>query len=69
MRTQLLCLWAVVSCATPGFAISNAKRWVAVGVNIRGIIVVVFVRLGHQGLSIISMRPANRNERKLYEER
>ena len=37
--------------------------------NIRGIIVVVFVRLGREGMSITSMRPANRNERKLYEER
>jgi uncharacterized DUF497 family protein len=44
-----------------------SKRWVAVGVNIRG--VVVFARLGREGVSIISMRPASRNERKLYAER
>jgi uncharacterized DUF497 family protein len=45
------------------------KRWVAIGVNIRGVIVVVFARLGREGVSIISMRPASRNERKLYAER
>jgi uncharacterized DUF497 family protein len=45
------------------------KRWVAVGINIRGVIVVVFARLGREGVSIISMRPASRNERKLYAER
>jgi uncharacterized protein len=44
-------------------------RWVAVGVNIRGVIVVVFARLGREGVSIISMRPASRSERKLYAER
>ena len=44
-----------------------SKRWV--GVNIRGVIVVVFARLGREGASIISMRPASRNERKLYAER
>ncbi|MGO8908449.1 MAG: BrnT family toxin [Bradyrhizobium sp.] len=45
------------------------KRWVAIGVSIRGVIVVVFARLGREGVSIISMRPASRNERKLYVER
>jgi len=47
---------------------NRAKRWVAVGVNIRGVIVVAFARLGREGVSIISMRPASRDERKLYEE-
>jgi uncharacterized protein len=47
---------------------SKAKRWVAVGVNVRGVIVVVFARLGREGVSIISMRRASRDERKLYEE-
>jgi len=46
---------------------NKAKRRVAVGVSIR--VVVVFARLGREGVSIISMRPASRNERKLYEER
>jgi len=48
---------------------SRSKRWVAVGVNIRGVIVVVFARLGLEGVSVISMRPANRRERKRYAER
>jgi uncharacterized DUF497 family protein len=49
---------------------NRAKRWVAVGVNIRGVIGVVFARPGREGVSIIiSMRPASRDERKLYEER
>lgn len=46
----------------------NDKRWVAIGKSIRGVIVVVFARLGHEGISIISMRPASRRERKLYAE-
>lgn len=45
------------------------KRWIAVGASIRGVIVVVFARLGREGVSIISMRPASRSERKLYAER
>jgi uncharacterized protein len=48
---------------------NRAKRWVTVGVNIRGVIVVVFARLDREGVSIISMRPASRDERKLDEER
>ena len=48
---------------------SKSKRWVAIGVNIRGTIVVVFARPGREGVSVISMRPASRNERKLHEER
>jgi uncharacterized DUF497 family protein len=46
-----------------------AKRWVAIGINIRGVVVVVFARLGREGVSIVSMRPASRNERQLYAER
>jgi uncharacterized DUF497 family protein len=48
---------------------NRSRRWIAVGVSIRGVIVVVFARLGHEGVSIISMRPASRSERKLYAER
>jgi uncharacterized protein len=48
---------------------NKSKRWVAIGVSIRGIVVVVFARLGREGISIISMRPARRSERKLYAER
>jgi uncharacterized DUF497 family protein len=46
---------------------NKAKRWVAIGINIRG--VVVFARLGREGVSIISMRPASKDERKQYAER
>jgi uncharacterized DUF497 family protein len=35
-------------------------------VNVRGVIVVVFARLGGEGVSIISMRPASKSERKLF---
>lgn len=45
-----------------------SKRWVAIGVSIRGVIVVVFARLGREGVSVISMRPASRYERKLHAE-
>lgn len=47
---------------------NKSKRWIAVGVSIRGVIVVVFARLGREGISVISMRPASRSERKLYAE-
>jgi uncharacterized protein len=45
------------------------RRWAGIGKNIRGVIVVVFVKLGVEAVSVISMRPASRNERKLYAER
>jgi uncharacterized protein len=48
---------------------NKSKRWVAIGVSIQGVVVVVFARLGREGISIISMRPASRSERKLYAER
>jgi uncharacterized DUF497 family protein len=47
---------------------NRSKRWRAIGVNAGGVIVVVFVRLGCEGISIISMRPASKNERDLYRE-
>jgi uncharacterized DUF497 family protein len=37
--------------------------------SIRGVVVVVFARLGGEGVSIISMRPAGKDERKQYAER
>jgi uncharacterized DUF497 family protein len=40
-----------------------------IGKNIRGVIVVVFVVLGKEAVSVVSMRPASKNERKLYAER
>lgn len=48
---------------------NKGGRCVAIGVSIRGVVVVVFARLGREGISIISMRPASRSERKLYAER
>ena len=48
---------------------NKSKRWIAIGVSIQGVVVVVFARLGREGISVISMRPASRNERKLYAER
>jgi uncharacterized protein len=48
---------------------NKSKRWVAISVSIRGVVVVVFARLGREGVSIVSMRPASRSERKLYAER
>lgn len=47
----------------------KAKRWIGIGRNIRGVIVVVFVVLGKEALSVISMRPASKNERRLYNDR
>jgi uncharacterized protein len=48
---------------------SHHKRWAGIGKNLRGVIVVVFVSLGKEAIGVISMRPASRNERKLYAER
>jgi uncharacterized protein len=48
---------------------NKSKRWVAIGMSVRGVVVVVFARLGREGISIISMRPASRSERILYAER
>jgi uncharacterized DUF497 family protein len=48
---------------------SYNKRWRGIGKDIRGVIAVVFVTLGQEAVSVISMRPASRNERKLYAER
>ena len=37
----------------------------AVNVLLKGVVTVVFARLGTEGISIISMRPASRKERSL----
>jgi uncharacterized protein len=42
-------------------------RVIAVGQLHDGVIVVVFFRLGTEGISVISMRPASRHERKLVD--
>lgn len=43
-------------------------RLMAIGPFLDGVIAVVFVELGSEGLSVISMRPASQKERKYYEE-
>jgi uncharacterized protein len=43
-------------------------RYMAIGVLARDVIATVFVKLGSQGLSIVSMRRASRKERKTYEQ-
>jgi uncharacterized DUF497 family protein len=48
---------------------ARAGAGVAIGVSIRGVVVVAFARLGREGVSIISMRPAAKDERKQYAER
>jgi uncharacterized protein len=42
-------------------------RQIAVGRHRSGIILVVFVALGTEGLSVVSMRPASRKERRLID--
>ena len=42
------------------------NRWRALGVNLKGIIAVVFAKYGKEGISVISMRPASAKERKLF---
>ena len=48
--------------------VNRSRRHRAIGVNIRGVICVVFAYYGKEAISIISMRPASSNERKAYEE-
>lgn len=43
---------------------AKAGRWFAIG-EMDGVKVVIFARLGTEGLSIISARPASRKERNL----
>ena len=43
------------------------NRLIAIGRLASGVVVVVFVALGTEGISVISMRPASRKERKLLD--
>jgi uncharacterized protein len=43
-------------------------RFMAIGLLFNDVIATVFVKLGSQGLSIISMRPASRKERNAHEQ-
>jgi uncharacterized DUF497 family protein len=40
----------------------------AIGLNVDGVVAVVFAVLGTEGLSLISMRLASKKERNLYDE-
>ncbi len=46
---------------------ARANRLIAIGRLKNGIVVAVFIVLGSEGVSVISMRPANRKERKLLD--
>lgn len=43
------------------------NRWRAIGIDIRGVVSVIFATRGTEGVSIISMRPASKKEREIYE--
>jgi len=45
---------------------AKSGRYLAIGKDVNGVISVVFVTLGLEGISVISMRPASRKERRLY---
>ena len=47
---------------------THSRRWRAIGMNVHGVIAVIFVALGLEAISVISMRPASKQERKLYAE-
>ena len=47
---------------------SHRNRYQAIGPNVHGVISVVFATLGMEGISLISMRPARKDERRLYEQ-
>jgi len=47
---------------------THSRRWRPIGMNVHGVIVVIFVALGLEAISVISMRPASKQERKLYAE-
>ncbi|WFR95904.1 BrnT family toxin [Rhizobium tumorigenes] len=43
-------------------------RLKAIGLLANDMVAVIFVRLGRQGISLISLRPASRKERSLYDQ-
>ncbi len=52
---------------TNAIVVSAKHVWFqAIGVDANGIVSVVFAVLGLEGISVISMRPASKNERKLF---
>ena len=46
---------------------ARVGRFAAIG-QMNGVIAVIFAMLGSEGISIISARPANRKERKLWDD-
>jgi uncharacterized DUF497 family protein len=60
----------VSAAAGPGAQSQTVRhiRWRAIGMNVHGVIAIVFVALGLEAISVISMRPASKQERKLYAE-
>lgn len=48
---------------------AKSGRYNAIGKDQNGVISVVFAVLGLEGISIISMRPASKKERTLYNEK
>ena len=46
---------------------AHSDRWKAIGLFRDGTLAVVFATLGSEGISLVSMRAASRNERRLYE--
>lgn len=46
---------------------TRSNRFKAIGPFADGLIAVIFARLGHEGLSVISMRSASPQERRLLE--
>jgi uncharacterized DUF497 family protein len=45
---------------------AKSGRYLAIGKDVNGVISVVFATLGLEGISVISMRPASKEERRLY---
>jgi len=46
---------------------AKSGRYQAIGKDVNGVISVVFAVLGLEGISVISMRPASKKERRLYD--
>ncbi len=46
---------------------AKAGRFMAIGRLVGGVIAVIFAGLGSEGISIISMQPANQAERRLFD--
>jgi uncharacterized DUF497 family protein len=47
---------------------ARSRRFKGIGTSARGVICIVFAKLGSEGVSLVSMRPAHVSERRLYAE-